>query len=429
MPSLAAPDTDRGCTPSALRARAGLSGRMLRSAAEIGAGIAAQAVELRDGSVTWLAPAADGSAPRPLEPHLYGGTAGIALFLAALDHARGTDEHRARVLGALAPLRRKLADLGADPARAAALRLPVGGMVGLGAFVYALLRAGTWLGEPALVREAHAATGLLTPERIAADAHLDVVKGCAGAVLALLALHRALPGPNAAGDTPLALAVRCAGHLLERRAATDGGPRAWPAPGLAPLTGFAHGASGIGFALLRLYAETGDARLREAALEGFAYERGLYVAASRDWWDPRFGRLLSQNAWCYGAPGMALARLQAVRRGAADEETRGELGLFLELARDLPDIAADHLCCGTLGRAEVLSVAAAALGDPAQHRAARALGRRVLARAAARGGFALLDPDAAQGSDLGLFSGLAGIGYALLRLARPAALPSPLCLE
>ncbi|HEU4559387.1 MAG TPA: lanthionine synthetase LanC family protein [Longimicrobium sp.] len=406
------------------RSGAARARRLLRHAAAIGGELRAAAVETRDGSVTWMAPAAPDAPRKLLDPHLYGGTSGIALFLAALDHARGTDEHAGTVRRALAPLRRTLAGLHADPARAAALRLPLGGIVGIGSWVYALARAGTWLGDAAMVADAHAATALLTPERIAADQHLDVVKGSAGAVLALLALDAVESGPNARGETPLELAVRCGAHLLACRVASAAGPRAWVCPGAGPLTGFAHGASGIGYSLLRLFARTGNRSLRDAALEGFAFERTLYLPGQGDWWDPRFGRPLMQNAWCYGAPGMSLARAAATD----DADAAADFAMTVPIARDRADEPVDHLCCGTLGRADVLLTLSRRMDDPSLAAAAGTLAMRALRAREARGHYALPAAGEAQGSPLGLFSGTAGIGYALLRLAAPS-LPSPLCLD
>ncbi|HLL84676.1 MAG TPA: lanthionine synthetase LanC family protein, partial [Longimicrobium sp.] len=245
-----------------------------------------------------------------------------------------------------------------------------------------------------------------------------------GAILALLALERVAPAAGA-----VEVAAACAHHLLRRSVSHQGRPRAWPGPGHPPLSGFAHGASGIACALLRLYARTGDEALRRAALEGLEYERGLFDAGAENWLDPRFGHLLEQSAWCHGAPGMVLARLEGVRAGAADAAVLGDLALTLKLTRALPLISLDHLCCGNLGRAEILLCAHRLLGDGELLADARALAARVVRRAAEGGGFALHPPGAEAAFSPGLFRGVAGIGYALLRLAHPETLPSPLLLE
>ncbi|MBV9772430.1 MAG: hypothetical protein JO040_00675, partial [Gemmatimonadetes bacterium] len=311
----------------------------LSHASAISDQLRAHSVETPGGGITWHAPPAPGQQPprTNLGPHLYEGVLGVALFLAALDHVRERTEHRELVLRTITPLRLTLRELVRDHDRAARLRLQVGGFVGLGAFLYSFLRIGRWLGEPALIEEAHDLTVLLTRERIGSDDRLDLVDGCAGTVLALLALDQAAPGPNAGGATPLELASACAGHLLDRRISYDGRPRAWAAPGKPPLSGFAHGATGIGYALLRLFARTGNEALRDAALEGFAFERSLFDRGAGNWLDLRYGHLLEQSAWCHGAPGAALGRLGVLDVCGADTEIHEELAGFLRSTRSMPD--------------------------------------------------------------------------------------------
>ena len=84
----------------------------------------------------------------------------------------------------------------------------------------------------------------------------------------------------------------------------------------------------------------------------------------------------------------------------------------------------DHLCCGNLGRTDFLLTAGLRLGRPELTRLARDRAATVLARSEARGGFAWLSGD--DSVNPGLFQGIAGIGYQLLRLAEPAAQSSVL---
>lgn len=393
--------------------------RLAARAAEIAARIRAAAVEARGGSVVWLrsAPAASGP-PAVLPPHLYDGTCGVTLFLAAHHHVLGSHAHAETVARALAPLVARIRELASDPARSAGVALPVGGMVGVGSFVYTLARIGVWSGRSELVEGARAAASLLTPARLAADRALDVVGGAAGAVLALLALDAADPSPGPGGETPLEIALRCGETLLERRVSVDGGPRAWPGAETPPLGGFAHGASGIAYALMRLHARARAAGLRDGALEGLAYERSLFDPGLGNWIDPRSGAPLEQRAWCHGAPGIALARL-GVLDVEPDGAVRADLEATLALTRALPSPEPPHLCCGAAGQAEVLLHAGLVLGDASLVAEARAAAAPLLEDRV---------PDGESGFDPSLFRGAAGVGYTLLRLSRPDALPSPLLL-
>lgn len=402
---------------------------LFQRALSIAAYLRRSAVATRGGDVVWLMPAVEEGGPRsPMDPHLYSGSTGVAYFLAALDHLRGTDEHRDTVVRAMAPLRRKIGELADDPARAAGSRAPIGGLVGMGAWIYGLVRIGEWTGERGMVDDALRASTLVTAGRIHADDQYDVTRGAAGALLAMLALDAAGAGAAEDGRTPLDVANACAGFLLEKRTSHEGSPRAWWVGNEPPRNGFAHGASGIACALLRLHERTGDPALREAALEGFAYERHLWDPAERNWWDPHYGRFLQLQSWCFGAPGTLLARLEALRT-ADTPEVRGDLADTLSRTAEYPDEPVDHFCCGNFGRAEILATAAEVLGDDSLLHAAREIAARSITRAPTDDDFGFMPPGTAPVLRLSLFRGLAGMAYALTRLSHPGRLPTPLSMQ
>jgi class II lanthipeptide synthase len=403
----------------------------VKVAVELAEQIRNAAVTARDGSVVWLQPSVElrGSQPsplRPLPPHLYGGSTGIALFLAAAERLTRQDGFRDLTLAALAPMRRKIAGLVREPGAADAMKVAVGGFVGLGSFLYGFSCIGELLEEPSLLEEAAAMVSLFTPRRIDADESFDVALGSAGAVLALLALERRFP---AAADHCLAAACRCASHLLARRVSHAGSPRAWPpAAGSPPLSGMAHGAAGVCLALLRLYGRTGQPEFYEAALEGLAYERHLYDPEHQNWRDLRVATPEFMWAWCHGAPGIGLARLATL--GIVDgPETRADIAAALATTRSIGLEDMDNLCCGNLGRTEILLYAAACLPDPDLAVEAGALASQVVDRAAVAGTFALAPPARSGVPNYSLLTGTAGIGYSLLRLAASGSLPCILLLD
>src|SRR5262249_51850676 len=103
----------------------------------------------RGGTLTWEDP--DASDGRPLGPHLYGGDAGIALFLAALESmTESSGRYRDLSFGALVRIRHRLAELSSSPSAAGKVNLRLGAMIGIGGFIYSLLRVGGWLGERTL---------------------------------------------------------------------------------------------------------------------------------------------------------------------------------------------------------------------------------------------------------------------------------------
>jgi lantibiotic modifying enzyme len=84
--------------------------------------------------------------------------------------------------------------------------------------------------------------------------------------------------------------------------------------------------------------------------------------------------------------------------------------------------AVDQLCCGAMGRTELLLCAARRRNQPELHRAAARMAGVVLRRAEQSGSFRFGLKGAIDNP--ALFQGTAGIGYQLLRLAAPERLPS-----
>jgi type 2 lantibiotic biosynthesis protein LanM len=385
----------------------------------------------KDGNVYWRGPTVivDGRAQaRPVGPYLYPGTLGIALFLAACERHRRSGIDRDLALRAIAPLRREISSLVAAPDGASEFSHLLGGLSGFGSFLYGLVEMGDLLDVPEIQEEAHLLSSLLTPEAIRQDRHFDVMFGSAGALLALLALERRVPARNRSGLTPLELANLCARHLLDRQVPADTGGQGWPnGPTGKPVGGFAHGSAGICYALLRLFQRTGDWALRAAALKGMEHERSLFVPEEGNWriaWRPE---LRFVNTWCNGAPGIALGRIGGLE-GYDDPRVRQEAERALELTRTLRLDEDDHVCCGNMGRVEVLLFAYRKLGDPGLLEAAERLAESIVHRAEERQSFGLM-PSSAGIFDPRFFLGLTGIGYTLLHLADPAGLPSVIALD
>jgi type 2 lantibiotic biosynthesis protein LanM len=356
--------------------------------------------------------------------HLYDGALGPALFFSALaavdpDPAWTRAAHRA-----LGPLRQAirqggLADLPASE--------NIGGLSGLGSIVYGLTVSGALLKDRAWIDlGAEVARALAT--RIAGDLCLDVVDGAAGAALALLALHATT------GDASfLRLAAGCGDRLLEAEIPLPSGSGAWRSADGQTLVGFAHGAAGIVHALSRLAAATGDARFEEAARRGTRFVDGQFLAARQNYAlaapaagaPGAAGRVMT--AWCHGAPGVVLGLASAVDRLDICEKAAilSKFDAAVRTTARADVLQPDHLCCGTLGRAEVLLTVGRGMGRTELVEAAGALAARVVAHARQRAHFRLSGPGSEyRVFDPGFFRGISGIGYEMLRLAAPAVVPS-----
>jgi lantibiotic modifying enzyme len=336
---------------------------------------------------------------------------------------------RATALEAIDPLRGQLRKLAGNPDKTRALRFKLGGMVGLGAYVYSFLRIGQWLDEPEILEEARRIATLITPARIAEDTSLDVMHGSAGAVLGLTALHLVAPEALPGSPAPLEIAFDCGLHLLRQRTARPRQPQAWPASGRMPWCGFAHGAAGIAYALMRLYEQTGHEDFRQAAREGLEFERFHYDPEARNWRDLRSPERRFMTAWCHGAPGIALGRL-GIPAWSLEPDLAEEIRIGLDTTSNAAESDRDFLCCGNMGRVEVLLYGHQRLRNERLLQDAEELAWRALAKAHSSGGrYRWFGDSPDDRFSPSFFSGAAGLGYTLLRLADPLSLPCVLLLE
>jgi lantibiotic biosynthesis protein len=397
-----------------------MSSEFGEAAAELAHAIVKSAVWF-DGRCNWtgaLPKDEPDGANAALGPDLYGGSSGVALFLAEAGARLDDDRLRATALGAI---RHALDHAGGiHPDHRDGLYL---GPVGV---AYAAERVAELLtAEEPLER----ARGLLAAWRRngTRTASADVMSGSAGAVAGLLALNDRLD------DAWLVEAA--ASRAEEVIAKAERGPAgwSWAQPGRRSLhnpCGFAHGAAGIGHALAEVFAVTGDARFRDAALCAFAYERSWFDSRSRTWADLRdVGRRARRDApmpaadsWCNGAPGIALSRLRsaallgsaAVDRDAAAAVAACErhvAGLLTHAPGDF------SLCHGAAGAGDVLLYAADRRGDRLARLAAEVglRGIELHHRPGARS-FPCGTP---RGETPALMLGFAGIGMFYLRLLDP----------
>ncbi len=415
----------------------------LETAASLGARICRDAL-WAGGICNWIGPSMEPlggrwrQAHRAYGPDLYSGTSGVALFLARLYAATGERVFRRTALGAIGHALAR-ADEIAPPAR-------IGAYSGWSGIAFAALGM-----APSLDAEALLAPSLAMLEAVAASAldghNLDVLAGCAGAVALLLRAHAELGGSEQLHDA----AIRFGDHLIDAAARSDSG-WSWGEhavagtgrlPWIGNLTGFSHGAGGIGWSLLEAFQATGEERFRAAGERAFAYERHWFDELRGNWPDLRDPELSGSHspapsdgpafmtAWCHGAPGIGLARLRG-HEILGDETCRheAETAIATTLASiddGGPEMSQNNysLCHGLAGNCDLLLYGSDLLGNPAWRERAARLGRQAIASFDEQ---KLPWPCGTYGSVEvpGLMLGLAGIGHFYLRLADSRRTPSVL---
>lgn len=374
------------------------------------------------GSITWgrgygraLQPVADAG--------MFNGRIGEAFFFAALAAATGADRYADGALRASATLR---ATIGSEGGRRRLMDEVAIGLVGVGSMMYAFVHLADWLADRRLLDSAVALAESVTPSLLAGEPRPDFFWGAAGTVHGLLALHEA-------GVPDFIATATEAGDFLERAVVIDDetGLRGWSTMGPGPWAGFAHGSAGVASAMTRLYRHVPDARYRDVALEALAFERAVREASTGDWPDSRT-KATGISGWCHGAGGVALSRLCAIEdignTEALDAELVGDLDAALTHTIEDGLGRVDHTCCGSFGRVDVLLEASRVLENPSLAATAAARAAHTLMRIDRRG-FELGTGDR-NGRHLGagMWQGLAGIGYVLLRASDPVRWPSALRL-
>jgi class II lanthipeptide synthase len=401
-----------------------LEARRRRQAAQIMRSIVTNAIHADDGSVAWIGPVltTTGWSVQPLQQDVYNGISGLTLLLGAYLHetlAGRTDcidEVDSLFASALHTLhlgeakRERLDDEGLK-----VRPLPPGAYLGLGSQIWTYIVLAHWGldGGDGLQRARKLADQI--PTAAAVDDIYDLLAGSAGAIVPLLML---------AGKTGDETYVRIAsqlGDLLHERAKHQNGHAYWPHP-LSPegMGGFAHGVTGIGWALTRLARATASARHEQLAQEAFAFEEALFDEEEQNWLDlRRLEGTKTAAAWCHGAVGIGLAHLN-LDSALTHTSTRKFLRRAAAATWRL-GMGWNHCAChGDLGAWELLDHAIAA-GEAPKELTTKYLLDLILTSLEQDG------PSCGMGRNAfapGLLPGLGGVAYQLLRVHPEHDLPS-----
>jgi lantibiotic modifying enzyme len=411
----------------------------IETATALGARVCRDAI-WANGRCNWIGPVMELLGGRWRQVHkvfgteFYGGTSGVAYSLAALYEATG---ERVFKKTALAAIRHAL---GASDDIEGATR--IGLYSGWFGIALSALKIGELLGDESLREPSFK----LIDELARTDPDLssvDLLAGDAGAIMAFLILREHFRDPDQLTESAIRfgdLLVECA---VKSETGWSWGELHKPESGaFGNLTGYSHGAAGIGLALLELYCATGESRFREAGDAAFKYERHWFDPATGNWPDLRPPELSGapksdspsfMNAWCHGAPGIALSRLRAYELLGC-ESCRDEADTAIKTTIDNLDGNVEmsqmnySLCHGQGGNCEALIYGAEVLRKPELFARAEQVALHGIATYESSrlpwpcGGPSMLET-------AGLMLGWAGIAYFYLRVADPQRAPSILILR
>lgn len=376
-------------------------------------------------SITWLQIQSLNSAiytTSIMDSSLYNGTAGIAIFLSAMNKLTPSKDLHNMVHKILRPISNCLCNAHSIVPD----KINLGIAAGLGGAIYSLVLAESLLEEDTLYKDTKNIIAKISNRIIEQDKNFDIIGGSAGMILSLLALYQ-----KTTDELALSTAVRCGNHLLKNRSISNIGLRAWkhgqiPAINGQPLCGFSHGASGIAYALLKLYKSTHIKKFLDAAEEAILYEDGIFLVEQNLWPDLRKAYAENPNkqlfnAWCTGATGILLARIEALdllyKKNMLTDIDRA-INIILKTPSN-----GNTLCCGTYGKIDVLLTAAKKLSrNDLVKEAVKLSSYKCSINSPSK---TLLDKD----YNWGFFQGISGIAYSMLRLTNIDALPSVLSFD
>ncbi|MCY1060383.1 type 2 lanthipeptide synthetase LanM [Nannocystis sp. SCPEA4] len=336
----------------------------LAKARAVGDALLDLAVTTDRGGLDWLTVRRESSEVdweiHVLGPDLYGGTAGIALFLLYLARATSDAAYRAHGERSLweAHLRWK----------SASMSLRGGGYMGAGSLLYAMMHAhalGVPWAEGAVEELVDYFAGAPTDE----PGVRDVLYGDAGLLLVVLRLIAHRRGTGAPVDERLTkLARALADRITQTASAGEDGALLWqpgPSFGQVWLCGLSHGASGVALALAEAARVLDSPALRPYVSGALRYEDQRFDAAAETWLNPisedaaavADGLKRDMCSWCNGAPGIGLVRLM-LRADEHYTDLRDQVSRDLErslhaIELGLPALTSDCLCHGQAGTLEV----------------------------------------------------------------------------
>lgn len=412
-------------TRPALNRLGDLDARRRRQAALVMEKLVSTAIRGRDDTVTWIAPIllTTGWTVQALSDDMYNGVAGVAVTAAAYlrECAQGRADPVAGVEELLAGLVK-----GMDSFDDRAVRIkkkqplkvrpePPGAYLGIGSQIWARLLLSE-LGVDSAKSIACATTlARELPEAVAADEINDLLKGSAGAIPPLLALHAKTADP-----AYLRMAESVGDLLCERAKREDG--RVWWTYLHWPdgMGGLVHGVTGMGWAMHRLADASGQARHREIAQGAFAFEDSLFDAQEKNWIDLRkiAGAPKAAASWCHGSVGIGLARLDLdpeLKNEATRRSLRYAAGATWAAGWGWNQCA----CHGDASAWELIDAAIAAGEGPRGLTREDLLGF-VLTGIEERGAMGVMKDAFVPG----LLPGASGVAYQLLRADPASGLPS-----
>lgn len=345
--------------------------------------------------------------------NLYSGVAGITLTFAYAGAVFKESRYTTFAQKGLYSLRQTLRERGAKCFET------VGAYSGIGSLIYFFGSLYKIWHDESLKKDIENLC-LLLPDFINKDIYFDIISGSAGCIAGLLSV-REIIDKNIIDP----LLTKCVSRILEKHPA----PEKFPVIGnifnsTKPLCGFSHGVAGIAWALAHVNHIMPSEKLQQWITLALNYERKEFNAEKNNWPDFRKEKTAYMSAWCHGAPGIGLARLDMPDIWQ-DDLLHKEIECAVQaIINSAPD-KHQGLCHGNLGNLELLLQNS--LRNPTIKNK-QLFSERAAAIIATIQQYGAQCELASPQATPGLMTGIAGVAYQLMRLVKPADIPNILLL-
>lgn len=183
------------------------------------------------------------------------------------------------------------------------------------------------------------------------------------------------------------------------------------------IGGFAHGASSIAYVLMRLGHLSKKEIFTKKAIELLRYDQSFYRQDKGGWLDARDTTPTFKNFWCHGSIGIGLSRIK-IKDFYSDFQIDQEINTALETTLNSYYVNDDTLCHGNMGKTELFLN----MYQQSKEKKYLELSENVALTIIRTGEY---QSRSIKGFPaIGLFTGLSGIGYQLLRISNPEKVPS-----
>lgn len=250
----------------------------------------------------------------------------------------------------------------------------------------------------------------------------DLLGGSSGIIIVLLNLYEETKDASV-----LNLAVKYGKNLLAKKIQVNEGT-AWASSDSDKLLlgGLSHGTSGIAWALFKLYEHTNMIDFKYVAEDAIKYDQSLMNKEEKNWCDLRNEEYHSHH-WCNGSAGIGISRLLLNHHLVSNMKVKEEIELALETTLRNGLGHTHSLCHGDLGASELFCLAYEKSIGNQYLDVSRKIAMKVIVEKQKNEKFLTGLTNHVQIP--GMFLGLSGIGYQLLRIMKPQDTPSILTLE